>query len=85
VFELKFFFNSSISRAGGESLASEAVRDKIKKLIQSEQTGKPLADQTIADILQKENIDIARRTVAKYREMMGIPTSSRRKRKLSKN
>ncbi len=82
VFELKFFFNSSISRNGGDSLASEAVRDKIKKLISSEDQAKPLADQTIAEILQRENIDIARRTVAKYREMMGIATSSRRRRKL---
>jgi RNA polymerase sigma-54 factor len=81
VFELKFFFNSSINRAGGDSLASEAVRDKIKKLIGGENPAKPLADQIIAEILQKENIDIARRTVAKYREMMGIPTSSRRRRK----
>jgi RNA polymerase sigma-54 factor len=81
VFELKFFFNSSISRSGGDSMASEAVRDKIKKLISSENPLKPLADQVIAGILQKENIDIARRTVAKYREMMGIPTSSQRRRK----
>jgi RNA polymerase sigma-54 factor len=85
VFELKFFFNSSISRAGGDSLASEAVRDKIKKLIQSEDAARPLADQTIAAILQNDDIGIARRTVAKYREMMGIPTSSRRKRKLPKS
>ena len=82
VFELKFFFNSSISRLGGESLASEAVRDKIKRLIAAENPAKPLADQVIAEILQRENIDIARRTVAKYREMMGISTSSKRKRKM---
>lgn len=81
VFELKFFFNSSISRSGGDSLASEAVRDKIKKIISAENQSRPLADQTIAEMLQDENIDIARRTVAKYREMMGIPTSSRRRRK----
>jgi RNA polymerase sigma-54 factor len=79
--ELKFFFTSSISRAGGGAIASEAVRDKIKRLISSENPRRPLADQVIAEILQKENIDIARRTVAKYREMMGIPTSSQRRRK----
>ena len=79
VYELKFFFNSSISRNGGKDLASEAVKAKIRDIIAEEDPKKPLSDSKIVDVLKEEQIDIARRTVAKYREMMGILSSSKRK------
>ncbi len=80
-FELKYFFNSSINSSdGGDSVASSAVKEKIKQLIAKEDVRKPFSDQQIVEILQKDNIDIARRTVAKYREMLNILPSSRRKR-----
>ncbi len=81
-FELKFFFNAKINRMdnfAGEDVASTAVRERIKQLIDAENPKKPLSDQKIVEILQNENIDIARRTVAKYREAMGILSSSQRK------
>jgi len=80
IFELKFFFNSAISRNYGEDIASESVKNKIKHLIQTEPANRPLSDQKIVEILDKQNINIARRTVAKYREMLGILSSSKRKR-----
>jgi RNA polymerase sigma-54 factor len=80
IFELKYFFNSSINSAdGGDSVASEAVKQKIKQMITKEDPKNPLSDQKIAELLVKENIDIARRTVAKYREMLGILSSAKRK------
>ncbi len=80
VFELKFFFNSSITKQGGKDLASEAVKAKIRSIIADEDPKKPLSDAKIVEVLKQEDIDIARRTVAKYREMMGILSSSKRKR-----
>ena len=79
IFELKFFFNSGISRTNGDDLASQAVKSKIKKIIGDEDPKKPLSDQKIVELLKKQNIDIARRTVAKYREQLGILSSSKRK------
>jgi RNA polymerase sigma-54 factor len=79
VFELKFFFNSGINRFQGQAMASEAVKDRIRRIIAEENSAKPLSDQAIAEILGREDIDIARRTVAKYREMLGILPSSRRR------
>jgi RNA polymerase sigma-54 factor len=79
IFELKYFFNSSINRIGMESIASESVRDHIKKLIDEEDQKNPLSDQQIVEILKGRDIDIARRTVAKYRDMLKIPSSSKRK------
>jgi RNA polymerase sigma-54 factor len=79
VFELKFFFNSGINRVEGGSVASESVKERIRAIVAAEDPAKPLSDQFIGDLLQKENIDIARRTVAKYREMLGILPSSRRR------
>ncbi len=79
LFELKFFFDSPINRFHGESLASESVKKRIKQIISAEDPKKPLSDQRIVEILRGANIDIARRTVAKYREMLGIGSSSRRK------
>ena len=79
IFELKYFFNSSIQGDNGD-LASEAVKSKIKGLIAKENPKKPLSDQKLADILKDDGVNIARRTVAKYREAMNILPSSRRKR-----
>jgi RNA polymerase sigma-54 factor len=79
IYELKFFFNSGISRTNGEDLASQAVKSKIKKIISDEDSKKPLSDQKIVEALKTTGIDIARRTVAKYREQMGILSSSKRK------
>lgn len=80
IFELKYFFNSTIRGTGSQDdLASEAVKAHIKELIGKEDPKKPLSDQQIVVLLQKKDIDIARRTVAKYREMMSILPSSKRK------
>jgi len=79
IFELKFFFNSGISRTNGEDMASQAVKSKIKELIGAEDVKRPHSDQKIVELLKKGGIDIARRTVAKYREQMGILSSSKRK------
>jgi RNA polymerase sigma-54 factor len=79
IFELKFFFNSGISRTNGEDMASQAVKSKIKELIDAEDAKRPHSDQKIVELLKKGGIDIARRTVAKYREQMGILSSSKRK------
>ena len=80
IFELKYFFNSSINAAdGGDSLASEAVKEKIRQMIQKEDAKNPLSDQKIVELLRVENIDIARRTVAKYRDMLGILSSGKRR------
>ncbi len=79
LFELKFFFNSSINKMDGDSLASESVKEHIRMNIKSENIRKPYSDQEIVGILGKLNIKIARRTVAKYREAMGILPSRKRK------
>jgi RNA polymerase sigma-54 factor len=81
LFELKYFFNSSIRRVANEDIASESVKQAIKKLIDEEDKANPISDQAIVEMLEKtEGIKIARRTVAKYREMLGILASSKRKR-----
>jgi RNA polymerase sigma-54 factor len=79
IFELKFFFNSGINRVHGADVASEAVKEKVKAIISTEPPAHPYSDQKIVELLLKENINIARRTVAKYREMLGILPSSKRK------
>jgi RNA polymerase sigma-54 factor len=79
IFELKFFFNSGISRLHGSDVASETVKEKVKAIVAAEDPAHPFSDQKIVELLLKENIDIARRTVAKYREMLGILPSSKRK------
>src|SRR5438105_2843677 len=81
IYELKFFFNSSIARAnGGDDIASEAVKNQIKQIVSGEPGDKPYSDQKIVEILRSQNVEIARRTVAKYREVLGILPSSKRKR-----
>jgi RNA polymerase sigma-54 factor len=79
VFELKYFFNSSINRVHGGAIASASVQDKIRQIVESEAPQKPYSDDKIAEILEKSNINIARRTVAKYREMLKILPSHKRK------
>ncbi len=79
IFELKFFFNSGISRVHGSDVASESVKEKVKAIVSTEEPAHPFSDQKIVEILLKDNINIARRTVAKYREMLGILPSSKRK------
>ena len=79
IFELKFFFNSSINRSNGETIASASVQEEIRKIVSSENPDKPHSDQKISDLLEASGIQIARRTIAKYREMMGILPSSKRK------
>lgn len=81
LFELKYFFNSSIRRVANEDIASESVKQAIKTMIEEEDKSNPLSDQAIVEQLaRQEGIRIARRTVAKYREMLGILASSRRRR-----
>ncbi len=79
IFELKFFFNSAIGRSNGDDIASESVKNKIKELVASEDPRKPYSDQSITKLLKEQGIEIARRTVAKYREQLGILSSSKRK------
>jgi RNA polymerase sigma-54 factor len=79
LFELKYFFNSSIERTGGASMASASVKERIRLLIENEDPGAPLSDDRLAGILQDANIQIARRTVAKYRKVLNILPSNKRK------
>lgn len=81
VFELRYFFTAAIAAAGGgEAHSSEAVRDRIRQLIDEEPAVDVLSDDAIVDMLRKTGVDIARRTVAKYREGMNIPSSVQRRR-----
>jgi RNA polymerase sigma-54 factor len=80
VFELRYFFSSQVESSDGSGTSSTAIRAKIRKLIREEDTTNPLSDSRIAEILSGEGIPVARRTVAKYREMLGIAPSSERKR-----
>ncbi len=79
ILELKYFFNSSISRVQGEAVASESVKERIRRLIVNEDPRRPLSDQRIAEMLRVANIDIARRTVTKYRESMNLLSSTKRR------
>lgn len=82
LFELKYFFNTGVGgKNGGEEISNEVMKMKIKKLIDSENPAKPLSDQKIAELIEREGMQIARRTVAKYREALGIASSSDRKKK----
>jgi RNA polymerase sigma-54 factor len=80
IYELKYFFNSSISRTDGEAIASESVKEKIRRIVAAEDPRRPLSDQRIAEMLRAGSIDIARRTVTKYREAMNILSSTKRRR-----
>jgi RNA polymerase sigma-54 factor len=76
---LKYFFTSHLKTNRGEPVSSTVVQEKIRLIVATENSRKPLSDDKIAGILQAAGIDIARRTVAKYREKLGILASSRRR------
>ncbi|MGG4454633.1 RNA polymerase factor sigma-54 [Brevibacillus porteri] len=80
IFELKYFFTSALSTSSGEVTSSESVKRRIKALIEQEDRKSPLSDQKLGEMLLTEGIEISRRTVAKYREEMLIPSSAKRKR-----
>ncbi len=79
VYEMKFFFHSGISSSYGEHVSSVTIKQRIKKIIEGEDQRRPLSDSKIMNILQKEGLALARRTIAKYREELKIPTSNQRK------
>jgi RNA polymerase sigma-54 factor len=79
VFEMKYFFHSGISSSYGESVSSVTIKQRIRKIIEAEDPRKPLSDSKIVSILQREGLVLARRTIAKYREELKIPTSNQRK------
>jgi RNA polymerase sigma-54 factor len=79
VFELKYFFSSHVATADGGTCSSVAIRSLIKKLVEGEPSTKPISDSKIAEMLAQQGINVARRTIAKYRESMNIPPSSQRK------
>jgi RNA polymerase sigma-54 factor len=80
IYEFKYFFSSHVGTADGGECSATAIRAMIKKLVADETPNKPLSDSKIADLLEKEGINVARRTIAKYREALSIPPSSERKR-----
>lgn len=79
VFEMKYFFHSGISSSYGDAVSSVTIKNRIKKIIEGEDPRKPLSDSKIVNILQREGLMLARRTIAKYREELKIPTSNQRK------
>jgi RNA polymerase sigma-54 factor len=79
VFEMKYFFHSGISSSYGENVSSVTIKQRIRKIIESEDQRRPLSDSKIVSILQHEGLVLARRTIAKYREELKIPTSNQRK------
>jgi RNA polymerase sigma-54 factor len=80
LFELKYFFNSGIGTSTGDDVAAESVKSRIRDIVAAEDSRKPYSDQKIVKMLAEEGINIARRTVTKYREMLGIRSSTARKR-----
>lgn len=80
LFELKYFFNSGIGTSSGDDVAAESVKSRIRDIVGAENPQKPFSDQKIVTMLAEEGINIARRTVTKYREMLGIRSSTARKR-----
>jgi RNA polymerase sigma-54 factor len=79
VFEMKYFFHSGISSSYGDHVSSVTIKQRIRKIIEGEDPRKPMSDSKIVSILQKEGLVLARRTIAKYREELKIPTSNQRK------
>jgi RNA polymerase sigma-54 factor len=79
VFEMKYFFHSGISSSYGDNVSSVTIKQRIRKIIEGEDTRKPMSDSKIVSILQREGLVLARRTIAKYREELKIPTSNQRK------
>ncbi len=86
VFEMRYFFSSQVEAAdGGGATSSTAIRAKIKKLIREEDPNNPLSDSRIVELLAEAGVTVARRTVAKYREALGLAPSNERRREASKN
>ena len=81
VFELKFFFHSGLESSSGDDVSSIAIKERIKQMIDEENCEQPLSDKVIEERLKEAGIAIARRTIAKYREDLNIPSSIQRKRK----
>ncbi|HVN41707.1 MAG TPA: RNA polymerase factor sigma-54 [Steroidobacteraceae bacterium] len=79
IFEFRYFFSSHVSGSGGEEVSSTAIRARIRKLIAEELADKPLSDAQLAELLSREGVKVARRTVAKYREALGLASSSERR------
>ena len=79
VYEMKYFFHSGISSSYGENVSSVTIKQRIKKIIEAEDAKRPLSDSKIMNMLQREGLVLARRTIAKYREELKIPTSNQRK------
>ena len=84
VFELKYFFNAGLGgKQGGVDISNEALKVKLKKIIQSENPMKPFSDQKLSILLSQDDVKVARRTVAKYREILGIESSSKERKELN--
>jgi RNA polymerase sigma-54 factor len=79
IFELKYFFTAGVTQADGSEVSSVAAKDEIKKLIESEDPRHPLSDQKIVEVLKENGLDVARRTVAKYRDQLEILPARLRK------
>jgi RNA polymerase sigma-54 factor len=79
VYEMKYFFHSGISSSHGENVSSVTIKQRIRKIIEAEDPKRPLSDSKIMQLLQREGLMLARRTIAKYREELKIPTSNQRK------
>jgi RNA polymerase sigma-54 factor len=79
VFEFRFFFSSHVAAEDGTGVSSTAIRAKIRRLVADEPPGRPLSDQQIVEMLAADGVQVARRTVAKYREALGIAPSSVRR------
>lgn len=80
VLPLKFFFSSGLSTTGGEDVSARGIKDQIQKLVESEDSKNPLTDQAIVNVLRESGVNIARRTVAKYRDQLGVLSARMRKR-----
>jgi RNA polymerase sigma-54 factor len=85
VFELKYFFHSGLESSSGDDISSIAIKQKIKQIIDEEDCQRPLSDKAIEKMLKAAGVAIARRTIAKYREELNIPSSIQRKRKKTSN
>ena len=80
LFSFKYFFTKGLISDEGKFISNSIIKKQIKKIIEEEDRRKPLSDQKIVDLLAKNNVQVARRTVAKYREILGIPATSLRRR-----
>ncbi len=82
IYELKYFFSTAVATVNGDTVSAEAIKNRIRQLVAKEESAKPLSDNKISQMLAEENIKVARRTVAKYRDQMKIlPVKHRRKAK----